>query len=181
MEFNSRPGKLYIRSEWQIIALRSASENKADTRAGLAYGQPIEASSLLSCLVHHASLSSFCSTHLALSLHPRVHCSMAHCHEPYVLLPSEASHPTPPDFGQPPTFAQRVNNVYTDLKITPNWIDNSDCFWYRVRSNPEESTFIYVDPNRSIREPAFNHAELAQALTSMQMQSISHILTLTQL
>jgi dipeptidyl-peptidase-4 len=83
-----------------------------------------------------------------------------------MLLPSEASHPTPPDFGQPPTFAQRVNNVYTDPKITPNWIDNSDCFWYRVRSNPEESTFIYVDPNRGIREPAFNHAELAQALTS---------------
>jgi hypothetical protein len=35
MEFNSRPGKLYIRSEWQIIALRSTSENKADTELAL--------------------------------------------------------------------------------------------------------------------------------------------------
>lgn len=81
-------------------------------------------------------------------------------------LPFEASHPTPPDFGQAATFAQTVNNVYTGLEITPYWIDDSDCFWYCVRSSPEESTFIYIDPNRGLREPALNHAELAKELTS---------------
>lgn len=106
---------------------------------------------------------------------------MIPCPAPHMLLPFQESHPTPPDFSQAATFAQRVNNVYADFKLTPNWIDDSDCFWYRVRSSPEESTFIYVDPNRGLREPAFNHAELAKALTSQGTHASANNLPFTHI
>jgi dipeptidyl aminopeptidase/acylaminoacyl peptidase len=47
--------------------------------------------------------------------------------------------------------------------IRPNWIAGGDRFWYRV-STPTGPQFVYVDPARRIRRPAFDHARLAAAL-----------------
>ncbi len=48
-------------------------------------------------------------------------------------------------------------------KITPQWIAGSDRFWYRV-STERGSEFIYVDPGKKVRRPAFDHPRLARAL-----------------
>lgn len=48
--------------------------------------------------------------------------------------------------------------------VTPHWIEKSDSFWYRNQTahGPE---FILVDPDKASREPAFDHARLAAALS----------------
>ena len=50
-------------------------------------------------------------------------------------------------------------------KIVPRWIANTDRFWYRVTTN-RGTEFIYVDPARKIRRPAFDHRRLAAALAA---------------
>ncbi len=48
-------------------------------------------------------------------------------------------------------------------KITPQWIGGTDRFWYRVTTE-RGSEFIYVDPAKKVRRPAFDHGRLAGAL-----------------
>ncbi|MDX2061132.1 MAG: DPP IV N-terminal domain-containing protein [Gemmatimonadales bacterium] len=50
-------------------------------------------------------------------------------------------------------------------KIVPQWIAGSDRFWYRVTTE-RGPQFIYVDPARRIRRPAFDHVKLAAALAA---------------
>ncbi len=47
--------------------------------------------------------------------------------------------------------------------ITPRWIAGSDRFWYRVTTE-RGSAFMYVDPARRVRRPAFDHDRIAAAL-----------------
>lgn len=60
-----------------------------------------------------------------------------------------------------PTNAAKL--VFRD-RVTPNWIAGSDRFWYRV-TTPAGAEFIYVDPARKIRRPAFDRSRLATALS----------------
>jgi dipeptidyl aminopeptidase/acylaminoacyl peptidase len=48
--------------------------------------------------------------------------------------------------------------------VRPNWMEN-DRFWYRV-TTAEGAEFVLVDPSRGTREPAFDHARVAAALSS---------------
>ncbi len=48
--------------------------------------------------------------------------------------------------------------------VRPNWI-SGDRFWYRV-TTADGPEFILVDPARGARQPAFDHARLAAALSS---------------
>ncbi len=48
-------------------------------------------------------------------------------------------------------------------KISPQWIAGSDRFWYRVTTE-RGSEFVYVDPAKKVRRPAFDHGRLATAL-----------------
>lgn len=49
--------------------------------------------------------------------------------------------------------------------VRPNWIGESDRFWYRVLT-PQGSEFILVDPAKGTRAPLFDHAKLAAALST---------------
>ena len=51
-------------------------------------------------------------------------------------------------------------------RIVPQWIAGSDRFWYRV-TTARGSAFVYVDPARRVRRPAFDHARLAAALSKV--------------
>jgi len=48
-------------------------------------------------------------------------------------------------------------------KISPQWIAGTDRFWYRVTTE-RGSEFIYVDPAKKVRRPAFDHGRLAAEL-----------------
>jgi hypothetical protein len=47
---------------------------------------------------------------------------------------------------------------------SPTWIDDTDQFWYRVRTDRGE-TYMRVDPAASARVPLFDNTRLAAALS----------------
>ncbi|MEE3273388.1 MAG: DPP IV N-terminal domain-containing protein [Acidobacteriota bacterium] len=52
--------------------------------------------------------------------------------------------------------------------VSPNWLPGGR-FWYRVATAAGDE-FILVDPERGTREPAFDHARLAEALSEASSQ-----------
>ncbi|WP_158265535.1 prolyl oligopeptidase family serine peptidase [Blastopirellula marina] len=48
--------------------------------------------------------------------------------------------------------------------VVPHWFGENDHFWYRVNIGPQQHEFILVDAAAGKREPAFDHAQLAQQL-----------------
>ena len=55
-------------------------------------------------------------------------------------------------------------NLTSDLVIQPNWIGDSDRFWYRWKSLAGVE-FVLVDPATGDRKAAFDHERLAAALS----------------
>jgi dipeptidyl-peptidase 4 len=50
------------------------------------------------------------------------------------------------------------------MTVRPTWL-SGDRFWYR-NTVPEGAEFVLVDPSRSARQPAFDHARVAAALSA---------------
>jgi dipeptidyl-peptidase-4 len=70
-------------------------------------------------------------------------------------------------FGQEPS----TNKVYRDVVI-PHWFAGTNRFWYRVNVAANEREFILVDAVVGKREPAFDHARLAKALSEKTGKTI---------
>jgi dipeptidyl-peptidase-4 len=63
--------------------------------------------------------------------------------------------------------------------VRPNWMPD-DRFWYRV-TTAEGSEFLLVDPAKGTREPAFDHAKVAAALSAAAKATYdAHHLPFTQ-
>jgi dipeptidyl-peptidase-4 len=56
------------------------------------------------------------------------------------------------------------HKVFTG-EVAPNWIEKTDRFWYRS-VGPNGTEFILVDAAQNTSAPAFDHARLAEALSS---------------
>ena len=71
------------------------------------------------------------------------------------------------DYQRAMSLAQRTENTVFRASIQPQWIaGGGGQFWYRVVSGPDRQEFIFVDPDRGIREPLFDAATLATHLTT---------------
>ncbi len=57
-----------------------------------------------------------------------------------------------------------VTRLVLNERVTPNWIDESDRFWYRSEL-PDGKQFLLVDAAETTREPAFDHDRLAAGLS----------------
>jgi dipeptidyl aminopeptidase/acylaminoacyl peptidase len=62
-----------------------------------------------------------------------------------------------------------VNDLVLRDSVDPSWLPG-ERFWYRVDTE-RGSEFLIVDPVRGTREPAFDHARLAQALAGATGES----------
>jgi dipeptidyl aminopeptidase/acylaminoacyl peptidase len=62
-----------------------------------------------------------------------------------------------------------------NAEVRPNWIDESDRFWYR-RTGRDGATFMRVDPASGTRAPAFDHVWLAAALSEASGKYVVHTL-----
>jgi len=64
-----------------------------------------------------------------------------------------------------PNFSKLIFKV----GVEPNWIEESDRFWYKIDTR-DGKVFVLVDPARSKRAPAFDHARLAAALSTARAE-----------
>jgi dipeptidyl-peptidase 4 len=76
-----------------------------------------------------------------------------------------------PGLAQPPDYARaekfmgyNTTPLVYHAGVRATWLPD-DRFWYRT-TMPEGSAFVLVDPARGTREPAFNHAKVAAALSA---------------
>ncbi|HUG92186.1 MAG TPA: hypothetical protein VML55_15200, partial [Planctomycetaceae bacterium] len=60
----------------------------------------------------------------------------------------------------------RVGEGLYQARITPHWFDGGTRFWYRRDLPQGRREFILVDAERGVREPAFDHARLAESLAA---------------
>jgi len=56
------------------------------------------------------------------------------------------------------------SKVYRD-RVAANWLPGNTRFWYQVKTGADTHEFILVDAAKGARQPAFDHARLAKALT----------------
>ena len=69
------------------------------------------------------------------------------------------------DYERADNIGQRWSGKVVRDKVSPNWIDESSRFWYRVRTGPDAHEFVFVDPGKdSARSKAFDHEALAAAV-----------------
>ncbi len=61
------------------------------------------------------------------------------------------------------SLATNANKLVLRDGIKPNWIKGGDRFWYRT-TTLAGAEFVYVDPARRLRRPAFDHGRLAASL-----------------
>jgi dipeptidyl-peptidase-4 len=62
-------------------------------------------------------------------------------------------------------LSRNADSLVLRDKISPQWIAGSDRVWYRVATE-RGTEFIYVDPTKRLRRPAFDHQRLAAALAA---------------
>src|SRR5215510_575372 len=77
------------------------------------------------------------------------------------MLAAESSQESPQGF---PRGEQGPRRVFRD-RITPHWCASDQRFWYRNDLRDGAKEFVAVDAERGVREPAFDHAKLAAALS----------------
>ncbi len=88
----------------------------------------------------------------------------------------EAYKPSPEELREAYARAERsarnqADRVYK-MQITPHWYQNNTRFWYMNTLAGRATEFIAVDAEKGKREPAFDHAKLAVALTKALSKEI---------
>jgi dipeptidyl-peptidase-4 len=63
--------------------------------------------------------------------------------------------------------------------VRPQWISRSNKFWFRKSNASGDSTFIYTDPSRGLRQPAFDHDGVARALIQQGIEASAASLPFT--
>ena len=83
-----------------------------------------------------------------------------------LLIPTPAApQGTLEDYRRAATVRQRLEGLTVGVPETPNWIGETNRFWYR-RSVTGGNDFIVVDAATQQRQPAFDHASLAGGLST---------------
>jgi dipeptidyl-peptidase 4 len=59
---------------------------------------------------------------------------------------------------------QRMSGLVYRSEVKPHWLDG-DRFWYRIQTGAQTHEFILVNPEAGSRQPAFDHEQLARALS----------------
>ena len=66
-----------------------------------------------------------------------------------------------------PNVSKLVKNVF----VVPHWIGDEDRFWY-LRKTVDGHEFVVVDAATGTKTAAFNHAAMAEALTSLGLEEV---------
>ncbi|MCW3053544.1 MAG: dap4 3 [Chthonomonadales bacterium] len=69
------------------------------------------------------------------------------------------------DYDRANRLGQSINGKVLRSTVRPNWIADSDRFWYRNDLAGGQREFVMVDPALATKKPAFDHARVAAGLT----------------
>ena len=69
------------------------------------------------------------------------------------------------DYERALGLAKATENKVFRARVKPNWLPGGTSFWYRVQTGADSHEFVRVDAGRGERQPAFDHARLAAALS----------------
>jgi len=69
------------------------------------------------------------------------------------------------DYERAAQLRERTANTVFRTEVKANWLAGNTRFWYRLATGPQQHEFVLVDAAVGRRDPAFNHAKLAEALT----------------
>jgi dipeptidyl-peptidase-4 len=69
------------------------------------------------------------------------------------------------DYERAANLRQQTQNKVFKSRVQPNWFENNRRFWYRNDLANGQREFIVVDAVKGKREPAFEHARMAEALS----------------
>jgi len=78
------------------------------------------------------------------------------------------------DYERAATVREQLDGLTVGLVDGVHWIDGSNRFWYRVTVTGG-ARFIVVDPAATSKQPAFDHARLATALSNVAGESYTEI------
>jgi dipeptidyl aminopeptidase/acylaminoacyl peptidase len=73
---------------------------------------------------------------------------------------------TAADYDRAEKLGQRFANKVTHAKVDPHWAADDSGFWFRSDTGAGTWEFIRIDTAATKREPAFDHAKLAAALST---------------
>ncbi len=71
---------------------------------------------------------------------------------------------TKEDYERSSSLAQRTQNKVFPKLSKPQWLSDNKRLWYREQLSPKSDRYMLVDAESGKREPAFDHAKLAEAL-----------------
>src|SRR5690242_2824687 len=77
------------------------------------------------------------------------------------ILPVASAQGTRADYERAEALPRLTQGKVFRARVTPHWFAGGSRFWYRNDLPDGAREFIHVDAERGIREPAFNHAEVA--------------------
>jgi dipeptidyl aminopeptidase/acylaminoacyl peptidase len=77
------------------------------------------------------------------------------------------------DYDRAQGLRERTRDKVFKTRVRPHWFADNTRFWYRNDLADGAREFAVVDAERGLREPAFDHARLAQALVAATGESIS--------
>ncbi|ERF71994.1 hypothetical protein EPUS_07464 [Endocarpon pusillum Z07020] len=86
-----------------------------------------------------------------------------------------------PDFERSASLADRIQNAYIETSISPRWIGSGNAFWYRRDFGADQSSFVTVDPEQSLRQPSFDHERLATSLRDVGIEANADSLLFTSI
>lgn len=94
------------------------------------------------------------------------------------LLPTSFSQGTAADYDRMDKYAKSLD-ACVQPTIALHWLSTNDTFWYRKASAKGSFEFFFVDAVKKIRRAAFDHARLAQALSTKNIPATASLLPLT--
>ena len=89
------------------------------------------------------------------------------------LLPSPAfAQGTRADYERAANLHRLTEGKVFRDRVRPQWFEDGKLFWYRAPTGPETCEFVLVDVEKGVRQPAFDHARLAEALAKAGLSEV---------
>ncbi len=85
-------------------------------------------------------------------------------------LPAQA---TSAEYARAKSVDERTRNKVFGDRVVPHWLPGNSQFWYQVSRGPQQHSFVFVDAERNIHQPACEHPLLAEALSKAAKRDVS--------